>query len=208
MKLACSLPRLIRSLIAAVSLSVVVVSAEQTGFTSTLSEENKSAIGLARLSGEQLTSLNAQIQREISVARQGKTVAFSSTFTRRRTPQQRKDAGLDRLMTPELSRLDTLVAAAIATEPVSTTTSIDRPVSTPPAANWVEITPRKIEVHGEVSLTYMRTSGGGSGYGASVVTTATDPSGKFSLTVGLSQFHGKGLGYRCPCNAYPCDHGW
>lgn len=208
MKLACSLPRLIRSLIAAVSLSVVAVSAEQTGFTSTLSEENKTAIGLARLSGEQLTSLDAQIQREIAVARQGDTVAFSTSFTRRRTPQQRKDAGLDRLMTPELNRLDTLVAAAVATKPLSTgMQSVPRALA-PTSANWVEITPRKIEVHGEVSLTYMRTSGGGSGYGASMITTATDPSGNFAFTVAVSQFRGKGLGYHCPCNNYLCDHGW
>jgi hypothetical protein len=162
------------------------------------------------LSDEQLASLNTQIQQEISVARQGDTVAFSTTFTHRRTPQQRKDAGLDHLMTPELTRLDALVATAVATKPIATSPTITQSATTPatPSSNWVEITPRKMEVHGELTLTYMSGSGGRSGYGASMVTTATDPSGKFSFTVALSQFQFKGKGFRHPYDEYDCDRGW
>jgi hypothetical protein len=62
-----------------------------------------------------------------------------------------------------------------------------------------------MEIHGEMSLTYVSAGSGRNGYGASMITTATDPSGKFSITVGISQFYGKGL-YN-PYE-YACDRGW
>jgi hypothetical protein len=192
--------------ILAIALPFTIARAETPSFTASLTEENKTAVGLAKLSPEQLAALDAQIAREISVARQGDTVAFSTSFTRRRTPQQRKDAGLDQLMTPELARLDMLVAAAVATKPDPTGPTITLPAATAPTSNWVEITPRKMQVHGEVTLAYMWGSGGQSGYGASMFTTVTDPSGKFSFTLGLSQFHGKGFYY--PYGEYPCYRGW
>jgi hypothetical protein len=67
-----------------------------------------------------------------------------------------------------------------------------------------------MEVHGEVTLAYVWGSGGAHGYGASMVTTATDPSGKFSLTVGISQFNGKGFRRYSPYypGEYECDRGW
>jgi len=157
---------------------------------------------------EQLASLDAQIQREISVARQGDTPAFSASFTHRRTPQQRKDAGLDQLTTPELRRLDELVAAAVATKPAPTGPAITKPyVSTPPGGDWVEVTPKKLEVHGEVTLAYMWGSGGRSGYGASMATTISDPDRKFVATIVLSQFNFKGRGTHRP-GEYGCDYGW
>jgi hypothetical protein len=189
-------------------LLVVAVHAEQAGFISTLSEENKTAVGFARLTPAQQTALNAQIQSEIAIARQGDTVAFSTSFSHRRTPQQRKDAGLDRLMTPELARLDTLVATAVAAKPAPAGPTLTTPLATTatPSSDWVDITPRKMEVHGEVTLAYMWGSGGQRGYGASMVTTATDPSGKFSFTVALSQF--RGTGFCHPYDEYACDRGW
>lgn len=182
-----------------------------TTFTVTLTEENKTATGLNRLTEPQLASLDAQIAQEISVARQGKTPAFSTSFTRRRSPQQRKEAGLDQLMTPELKRLDELVAAAVAdtAKPVATGPIIATPATTTPASpsDWVEVTPRKMEVHGEVTLAYMWGSGGRSGYGAELATTMTDPSGKFSVTFIVSQFQFTGKGPHRP-SEYGCDRGW
>ncbi len=192
--------------LALVLLSSAIARAETTSFTANLTEENKTALGLAKLTPEQITSLDAQITREISVAHQGDTPAFSTTFTHRRSPQQRKEAGLDRLMTPELVRLDALIAAALATKPAPIGPTITQPATTAPSSDWVEITPRKMQVHGEVTLAYMWGSGGREGIGASMVTTVTDPSGKSSFTLGLSQFRGKGLYY--PYGEYPCDRGW
>ena len=208
MKLARKVPWFIRGLIAVALLSALSVRAESTSFTSSLTEENKTAIGLSKLSPEQLAALDAQIVREVSAARQGDTPAFSTSFTHRRSPQQRKSAGLDQLMTPELRRLDELVALAVATKPPSTGPTITKPfVSTPPGGDWVEITPKKLEVHGEVTLAYMWGSGGRSGYGASMATTVSDPNGKFAFTVILSQFNFKGRGAHRPSD-YGCDYGW
>lgn len=208
MKLASKVTWFIRGLIAVALLSALSLRAEPTSFTSTLTEENKTSVGLAKLSPEQLASLDAQVAREIYVARQGDTPAFSTSFTRRRTPQQRKDAGLDQLMTPELKRLDELVALAVANRPAPVGPLVTKPfVSTPPGGDWVEITPKKLEVHGEVTLAYMWGSGGRSGYGASMATTVSDPDGKFAFTVVLSQFNFKGRGTHRPSD-YGCDYGW
>ena len=189
-------------------MSVLSAQTTPTSFTATLTGENKVSTGVSKLTMEQLASLDAQIQREISVARQGDTPAFSASFTHRRTPQQRKDAGLDQLTTPELRRLDELVAAAVATKPAPTGPAITKPyVSTPPGGDWVEVTPKKLEVHGEVTLAYMWGSGGRSGYGASMATTISDPDRKFVATIVLSQFNFKGRGTHRP-GEYGCDYGW
>ncbi|MFT3784387.1 MAG: hypothetical protein QM790_20445 [Nibricoccus sp.] len=209
MKLACVFPWFIRGMLAAVFITAWAARAGATGFTSDLSDENKVGIGVAKLTPEQIAALDAQVAREIAVARQGDTPAFSTTFSKRRTPQQRKEAGLDRLMTPELNRLDTLVANAVANRPAPPGPTIVKPASTTPesASDWVDVTPPKWDVHGQVSLAYIWGSGGRSGYGASVATTATDPSGKVSVSLVLSQFTFKGKGSRYLYD-YPCDQGW
>jgi len=209
-KLACTFSWFIRGLIIAVFASAVPAGAEQPSFTSTLAAENKALIGLARLTEQQVGALDQQVQREIFTAHQGDTVAFSTTFTHRRTPTQRTEAGLDRLMTPELAQLDRLVATAVANRPPSTSPLLTATTTTLPSSGWVEITPRHMEIHGETTLTYAWGSGGAHGYGASIVTTATDPSGKFSLTVGISQFNGKGFRRYYPYypGEYECDRGW
>lgn len=195
-----------RGLLAAVFLLTLVARAEPTNFSASLTDENKNLIGLAKLTPEQIASLDAQVAREISVARQGDTPAFSTPFTKRRTPQQRKAAGLDQLMTPELKRLDSLVAHAVANRPAPAAPLITKPhVSTPPGDGWVEVTPKKLEVHGEVTLAYMWGSGGTSGYGASMATTVSDPDDKYAVTLVLSQFHFKGP---LAWNYYPRGRCW
>jgi len=193
-------------LVVAVLTSAALADVAPTCFTATLSSENKAASGIAKSTEPQRAALDQQVQREIATARQGDTVAFSTTFTHRRTPQQRVDAGLDHLMTPELTQLDRLVAMAVADRPPHAQPQATTPLITPlPSSPWVEITPRKMEIHGEMSLTYVSAGSGRNGYGASMITTATDPSGKFSITIGVSQFYGKGLYHPYE---YDCDRGW
>ena len=205
-KFACVFSWILRALIVAVLTSAVLADVTQPGFTATLSSENKTASGIAKLTEPQCAALDQQVQREIATARQGDTVAFATSFTHRRTPQQRVEAGLDHLMTPELNQLDRLVAVAVANRPVPTESlAAASTITTPPSSNWGEITPRKMEIHGEMSLTYVSAGSGRNGYGASMITTATDPSGKFSITVGVSQFYGKGLYHPYE---YDCDRGW
>jgi len=104
-------------------------------------------------------------------------------------------------MTPELAQLDRLVAAALTKQPSPIGPLITTPATTASPDVYVETLQRKMEIHGEVTLVYAMGSGGRSGYGASMVTTATDPSGKYSLTVGISQFYSKGL-------RHPGDYGY
>ena len=205
MKFASAFQSFARFLTIAVFATAVAVRAEQKSFTTSLTEEEKTAAGLPRLTNEQLQALEAQVQHEITTARQGDTVAFSTSFTHRRSPQQRKDAGLDRLMTPELTRLDSLIAAAVANRPSPISPSAGTAAASSSSANSVQIIKPKMEVHGELTLSYMSGSGGRSGYGASMVTTVIDPSHTFAFTVGLSQFRGKGLFYP---GEYECDRGW
>ena len=196
----------LRAVFAAALTSAAFADGTPRSFTANLSAENRTASGVAKLTEAQCGALDQQVQREVATARQGDTVAFATSFTHRRTPQQRVDAGLDHLMTPELNQLDRLVAVAVADRPPPTGPASAANITTPPSSsNWVEITPRKMEVHGEMALTFVSAGSGRNGYGASVVTTATDPSGKFSVTVGISQFYGKGL--RFPYG-YECDRGW
>ena len=205
-KFTCAFSWILRALIVAVLTSAALADVAQPSFAATLSAENATASGVAKLTEPQRAALDQQVQREISTARQGDTVGFSTSFTHRRTPQQRVEAGLDHLMTPELTQLDRLVAAAVANRAPAESPAAAAPlITTQPSSNWVEITPRKMEIHGEMSLTYVSAGSGRNGYGASVITTATDPSGKFSITVGLSQFHGKGLYHPYE---YDCDRGW
>jgi len=188
---------LIRSLVVAVFAAAIVSAAEPASFISTLSTENKTAAGITRLTEQQIAALETQVQREIAIAHQGDTVAFSTSFTHRRSPMQRSEAGLDRLMTPELNKLDSLVAAELTNRPKPAGPLILAPATAASAAtpgNYVELLHKKMEIHGEVTLAYVSGSGGAHGYGASMVTTAIDPSGKYAFTVGLSQFYGKGLG--------------
>jgi len=218
-KLACVIPWIIRGLFVAVLASVIVVRAEQASFTASLPAEDKAMCGLTRLTAAQLASLDAQVQHEIATARQGNTVAFSTTFTHRRTPVQRREAGLDHLMTPELAQLDRLVAAALTNRPPPASPQASTPTTTSAPEIYVETIKPKWEVHGGASLTYVSGSGGAHGYGASMFTSATDPSGKFTIAVGLSQFNGKGFrrypyyyGYPYSPYYYPdefdYDRGW
>lgn len=208
-KLAHALLWFSRSWVVVAAFAAAFISAaEPTNFISTLSSENKTAAGITRLTEPQIASLEAQVQHEIAVARQGDTVAFSTSFTHRRSPMQRSEAGLDQLMTPELNKLDSLVAAELTNRPKPAGPLILAPATAASSAtpgNYVELLRKKMEIHGEVTLAYVAGSGGAHGYGASMVTTATDPTGKYSFTIGLSQFYGKGLGYGYGygCRRYP-----
>lgn len=184
----CPLFRTLRFLLVALFFSGAVVRGGQPGFSTSLTDENRAAAGLTRLTPAQLASLDTQVQQDVSAARAGRTTAFASTFTHRRSPVQRKEAGLDLLSTPELNRLDTLVAAAIAATP-SPSGSGATPVFSPtsPTANWIETTPKHFDVHGEIGFTYAWSSDHSRGYSSWAETSVTDPSKNLTVTVGIGQ---------------------
>jgi hypothetical protein len=67
-----------------------------------------------------------------------------------------------------------------------------RPAAPPPPASLVSA-PLSVEVHGDLSLTVGGGSHGSSFYGTSMDLFVTDPSGKFTIGVGFSEYRGKGF---------------
>jgi hypothetical protein len=64
-------------------------------------------------------------------------------------------------------------------------------------------------VHGDLSLTVGAGSHGSSFYGTSLDLFASDPSGKFTIGVGVSDYRGRGLiGPYCPVFLEPPFMGW
>lgn len=156
------------------------------GFSATLSAQQKSATGLDTLSGEQRTELDRLISAEVTEARKQEASEFAGTFVSRRSEEERKAAGLDQLTAEQATRLNALVAAAVAASP--------KPRERPRIKESDVLNPpRKPEIHGEVSLTYGRGSGGSEFRAASMFVDYFDPNSGFGLSVGITQAKGNGF---------------
>jgi hypothetical protein len=187
---------------ALLSCSVALTLAAAAGFSRTLSPAQLTATGLATLTAAQRETLDAMVSRELQSARQGGVRAFAGTFISRRSTVELNQTGLDRLSAIEKNALNDTVATAIATQlPAPLPVSFLRQ-SPPETESRLH---RRLQVHGEVTLTY-GTGRGGSFQGASLYTEMTDPERKVTLGVGLSTFHGDSRLLRCGC--YDCRDGW
>jgi hypothetical protein len=192
-------------------LAAAPLHAESTAFASRLSDEERRASGVAKLTDEQVATLNNLVEREVRLARQGNVPAFASEFSLRRSAPERAKAGIDKLTPDERAKLDSLVAAAIAARPVEAV--LETPRSHAEAVRGVA--PKPI-VHGHVSFTVGTAGNGRNFYGGSVYVEQTDPQKGYSIGVGYSEYRGKGLwlwddydyygpyGYRY---GYPYYHG-
>jgi len=177
--LACSVPRIQ----AAEPTGNPIATA--SGFTMTLPDDAQAAAGLVGLSPAERTAIDELIAREVTFARQGHVTGFAGTFISRRTPEERKRAGLDRLSEAEQAKLNALVASALAAQGGRTTTGGTRLKRADMA------TRDRLHVHGEISFTY-GWSGGGTFRGGSVYTTITDLETGISLGLGYAQYSGNG----------------
>lgn len=162
-----------------------------TTFSAQISAQDRNAAGLTRLAPSQLATLDALVQRDIDAATAGNTVGFANTFTARRTPEERQNAGIDHLTTPERDRLDVLVASAIANRP-GVTAIYEPPPQSGPTGHVLSDRTAAI-VHGEVSLFVGGGSGGRSWYGGSMETEITDPTHHLTVAVGISEIRGRGM---------------
>lgn len=165
--------------------------AEEPGFTAKLSATDQAATGLTKLSAEQAAALDAQIAREITVARQGDVVAFSRSFMQRRSADQLTAAGLSTLTPDERSQLDRVVALAVAQRPAIVVQTLSAKAKA--ADDAVETITYKPQLHGEVTLTFGTAGGGRNFYGGSFTTVYDDPQRKFSVAFTYAEYHGKGL---------------
>ena len=170
---------------------LMLPSALVAGFSESLQSEQSAAMGLSQLSPAQVAVIDALIQKEATLARQGNVRGFAHTFTQRRSEQELASSGLNALTEKQKAALDGLVAERIADQSTSLFLESTKPTAyVALSKDW-----RPLEVHGSVSLFVGADSRGGSFYGGSMETTVTDRSGHFTLGFGYSQVRGKGL---CP----------
>lgn len=199
-------------LLGASLLLATLARAADIDFSGGLSSEERTASGLGHLSASEAAVLNGLVNQDVMLARDGGVTGFSSGFCDRHWDRERLSAGLVRLSANERAALDRYAARAIALGPPP-----DAPFSySPPRAtvaplasapkptpNPIVSTLEHMEVHGDVSFTIGGGSHGSSFYGTSMDAYVTDPSGKFTLAVGVSDYHSKGLLAQCaPDPAY------
>lgn len=182
--------RLLRflALVALASILTTPAWAAGPGFSATLSEEEKNATGVGRLSATQQAALDEQIERDITLARQGNVVGFAKTFSIRRTPEQASAIGLDQLTSQEVDRLDQRVAYAIAHRP-PVSFSYQKSEPQPASDISVKVTRPPLEIHGQVTLEYGQ-CGDDSFYGGSFDVICYDPVSRLTIMIGASSYRG------------------
>jgi hypothetical protein len=173
-------------------------SAADIRFVEGLSAEEKEAIGASKLTTAQVADLDGLVSHDVTAARDGGVTGFSTEFLARRTDSELAASGIDHLSDKERTVLDTLVAREIALGPPPEQEFTFRPPTpkvtpAPPPTPTQVSAPLKAEIHGDVSLIVGGGSHGSSFYGTSFDAYYTDPSGKFTIAVGVDDFHGKGL---------------
>jgi hypothetical protein len=175
-------------------LLATAVGAAAAGFSDELSPTQRASCGIAKLSPAQVASLDGLVEREVIAAHEGGVTGFASTFTDRCTPSERASTGIERLSDADRSSLDALVAHAIAAGPPPSQafTYSPPPKAAPPAPVTLVSQPPHVEVHGDVSLTLGAGSHGSNFYGTSADLFVTDPTGKYTIGVGFSEYRGKG----------------
>ena len=161
--------------------AAVLLPAAESGFLSALTSTQRSAAGLDRLSTSEQAVLNTLVAREVSFARQGNVRGFAGTFVSRRHGTEAHDAGLDQLSADEQAKLDDYVSAALAAGPVK-----PEPKELKPGDVTGE---HRLQVHGEVSLTY-GWGGGRSFRAGSLYTDIYDPETGVRVGIGLGEVSG------------------
>ncbi len=201
--------RFLAALAAAVLLFGSAARAAAFGFSDGLSADEKAACGLAKLTAAQVGALNAMVDRDMTLAHEGGVTGFSSAFTARLSPAQRTLAGLDRLTDKERGFLDTMAARAIAMGPPPSQAFAFRPSAPVPPDEAVVAAPPALQVHGDLSFTLGVGGHGSNFYGTAMDVLVTDPSGKFTLGVGVSEYRGRGFfGPYSPFCIDPPIPGW
>ena len=181
-------PRRLSAAILAGCLLVFVPSlpAATAGFATTLSASEQAAAGLTLLSDAERAALDQFVALDLAAMRQDEPGAFIGTFAGRRSDAELKVAGLDRLKPVELTRLNELVAAAIAVHP--------KPKTRPRIKDDDVINAAaKPEIHGSLSVTVGTGGRGRNFWGSTLTMDYFDPASGLGLSIGLSNFSGKGF---------------
>jgi hypothetical protein len=186
--------RLLRSGLACAALALAPLAGASDAFTSGLSQQERASSGVASLDPAHLAALDGLVSRDVTLAHEGGVTGFSATFTERLTAAERAAAGIDALSAGERAALDALVARAIAIGPSpSEAFAYSPPRPAPIAPRELVKAPPALEVHGDLSFTVGGGSHGSSFYGTSADLFVTDPSGRFTLGVGVETYRGRGF---------------
>jgi hypothetical protein len=169
---------------------------DDTRFSATLTTEQRTDSGLTQLSLDNVAVIDGLVRQDIATSKFKNNNVDGTRFSQRRTPRERSLAGLDQLNAAQLARLDRLVRRRIVgpdadSESDATLIAPARPA--PVIAVKPSITPHSLELHGEISYTMGWSKGGGNFQGSDIVVTYDDPKDRFSVLVGYSEYHGKGL---------------
>lgn len=169
--------------------------AAEAAFSDGLTPEERAGCGIPALTAGERASLDALVARDVLLARQGGVTGFSSAFCARHSAIERTAAGLDRLTAAERAGVDSLVARTIALgpPPMQAFTFSPPPKPTPAPVEKVVSDISKAQVHGDVSFTVGGGAHGQNFYGGSADVFVTDPTGKFTVGVGVEEFRGRGL---------------
>jgi hypothetical protein len=186
-----------------VSAEVVEITTNASGFLDNLTDAERAAAGVEKLSREQREALNKLAAKEVRLARQGDVRGFAGTFISRRSDEERIAAGLGQLTTSEKYQLDRLVARALAVLPANPPVVLTRPARESDFITYKS----PWETHGFIQLEY----GFGSGdreykagtVGVTRVNPQTGTSFSFQYTAAEGDFWWNrgacfGLGHRRP----------
>jgi len=160
-------------------------------FSSTLSPDQLKQTGLDQLSTDNVAVIDALVRLDVAALRLRNNNIRSTRFTERRTDHERDIAGLDHLTADQLRKLDQFVALRIPAPVIPLGADLSNASVSLDAAPIPFKRPAP-EIHGSFTLTY-GWGKGGSIKGADSVITYVDPSHRFSLSVGYSQYSGSGL---------------
>jgi hypothetical protein len=182
-------------------LAASLFASETLRFSQSLTAEQRSSTGLARLNSDQIAALDALVRldahKSVATAKKAsvaatKTATPSTTetvvapepahvsFSQSLSLDQRRAAGLDTLTAEQQGAVDALVAQRVA--PVATT--YEPGASVPVEA--VEFFPNRYEVHGEVGFSLGVGSGGYSSREAWMTTSLLDTKSGTEFSVGVS----------------------
>ncbi len=190
--------RLGRALALTGLLWAAVATVRAAEFSESLSTSDQTAAGLNKLEPEQLARLNEQIEKELTLAREGNVRGFAGSFSRRRNDEERALSGLNLLTPVEQALVDAHVAQRMSRPAFMTWNPRSR------SDGQVETVSQRPEIHGSVSLFYG--AGGGTSYrGGAMTMTYDDPARNLSVSVTYSEVHGKGSGGRYVTRRGPAD---
>lgn len=174
-------------------------------FSATLSATQRAETGLAQLTENNIAIIDALVRQDEAMLKRRGSLGSFGRFSQRRSEHEIEIAGLNQLTPAQLARLDGLTAMRISPPPPMFNVEA-MPRSPAPGISPQPIPkPYALEVHGSTTLAY-GWSKAGTVRGGEMLLNLQDPSHHFSLTIGYSEYRGKGFIPTCDLTGAPNRH--